>query len=101
MSYHVYVLYSFSVDKFYKVYTNNLEERINRHNSGREISTKFGAPWSLIWTTEKKSASKAMTLERKLKNLSRQRLLIFMNKYDIGLVNQEVFNKIQSHSSSS
>jgi putative endonuclease len=101
MSYHVYVLYSLSVDKFYKGYTNNLEERIYRHNSGREISTKSGAPWSLIWTTEKESASKAIILERKLKNLSRQRLLIFMNKYDTGLVNQEVFNKIQSHSSSS
>jgi len=85
MCYYVYILYSKSLDSFYKGQTNDLSDRIYRHNLKRENATKNGAPWALIWSTSKNSRSDAVVLERKLKNLSRKRLLAFIEKYSEGL----------------
>jgi putative endonuclease len=78
MSYWVYIIYSESTDSYYKGQTDNLTERLIRHSSGWEKSTKYGAPWKLIWSTEKVDRSSALKLEKKLKNLSRIRLIKFI-----------------------
>ena len=85
MSYVVYILYSDSTNVFYKGQTSDMNARLMRHNNGLEKSTKSGSPWILIWVTEKKSRSEAMGLERKLKNLSREKLIEFINKYNDGI----------------
>ena len=51
MKYYVYILYSESADSFYKGQTSNLEERLIRHNEGKEKATKRYALWRLIWST--------------------------------------------------
>ncbi len=79
--YFVYILYSERLAKFYIGQTNNLTERLTRHNSGYEAFTSKGVPWILKWTTEKATRSEAMILEKKLKNLSQKRLSAFINKY--------------------
>ena len=84
--YCVYIIYSESIDKFYKGQTNNVKNRILRHNSGYEEATKPGIPWILVWSTLKNDRSSATVLERKLKNLTRNRLINFMNKYSEGVV---------------
>ncbi|WP_367182411.1 GIY-YIG nuclease family protein, partial [Winogradskyella sp.] len=38
-------------------------------------------PWKLLWYTEKPSRSEALSLEKKLKNLSKDRLIDFIKKY--------------------
>ena len=81
MSYFVYILYSQSSDVYYKGQTEYLSDRIERHNQGREKSTRSGAPWQLIWSIEKPDRKSALELERKLKNLSRKRLMEFIGKY--------------------
>jgi putative endonuclease len=81
MIYWVYILYSESTDTFYKGQTEDLIERIKRHNSGFEKATKLGKPWRLIWCTRKPDRGSAMILEKKLKNLSRNRLITFMEKF--------------------
>ena len=81
MMYTVYILYSQSLDVFYKGQTSNLMARVQRHNKKSEKSTKLGVPWNLIWSTSKVSRSEAIKLERKLKNLSRRRTLDFMLKF--------------------
>ncbi len=81
MSCFVYILYSDSFDKFYIGQTNDVESRVKRHNAGTEKATKPYLPWRLIWFTEKSSRQEAMELEKKLKNLSKSRLLIFIQKY--------------------
>ena len=80
MSCIVYILYSGSSDKYYKGQTTNLEERLFRHNNGYEKSTKGGSPWKLVWYAEKPDRSSAMILEKKLKNLSRKKLVEFIKK---------------------
>ncbi len=79
--FYTYILYSQSLDIFYKGSTNNIEDRILRHNKGLESFTSKGIPWNLLWYTKKSSKSEAYRLEMKLKNLSRERLIRFIKKY--------------------
>ena len=76
-----YILYSKSLDLFYKGSTSNIDNRLSRHNSGLETFTSNGIPWELIWFTSKDSKSEAYKLEMKLKNLNRERLILFIKKY--------------------
>ena len=85
MSYFVYILYSTSTDVYYEGQTSNISERLKRHNAGREVSTKSGIPWKLVWYVEKATRGEALKLERKLKNLSRERTIQFIQKYSIGV----------------
>ena len=72
---HVYILYSGSLKKYYVGQTNNLNERIERHNKGREKYTKTGTPWSLVWKRKCENRSEAMQLERKIKKRGASRFL--------------------------
>ena len=93
--YYCYILYSKAKGCFYKGQTDNLKARVERHNSGMEKSTSDGVPWVLCWAVSKPSRSEAMKLESKLKNLSRKRLLIFMMKYQDGIVGPDELLLVQ------
>jgi putative endonuclease len=82
--YFVYILYSESHNRFYIGQTNDLSNRIFRHNSGFEKSTAPYKPWTLVGSIEKPSRSEAMILEKKLKNLNSKDLNAFINKYIVG-----------------
>ena len=87
--YSVYILYSASTDKFYKGQTSNLTQRLARHNSEEGSYTIKGAPWIIVWSTQKESRSDAVQLELKLKKLNRERLIRFMLKYSQGIASQD------------
>ncbi|EIJ37854.1 putative endonuclease containing a URI domain [Galbibacter orientalis DSM 19592] len=46
----VYAISSLKTNYIYVGMTSNLKERINRHNSGRERTTKFYLPFELIFS---------------------------------------------------
>jgi putative endonuclease len=46
-----------------------------------EAATSRYAPWTLVLMIEKSNRSEAVVLEKKLKNLNRQKLLTFIQKY--------------------
>ena len=77
----VYILYSPKLKQFYKGQSLDVIGRLKRHNAGYHVSTKIGRPWVLVWQIEKPNRSEAVILELKLKNLSVQRLVLFMMKY--------------------
>ncbi|MCB0496261.1 MAG: GIY-YIG nuclease family protein [Cyclobacteriaceae bacterium] len=54
MSYSVYILYSKRLNKFYKGQTQDVHERLNRYNSGYELSTKMGAPCTPLWKIKRR-----------------------------------------------
>jgi putative endonuclease len=85
MCYYVYILYSESIESYYKGQTNDLADRIQRHNHKHEKATQHGAPWTLVWSIKLNTRSEAVILEQKLKNLSKERLRTFMKKYKNGL----------------
>ena len=81
MCYIVYILYSESLDRYYKGQTKDLEDRIHRHNHKQEKATQAGVPWILVWSTTKETRSSTVLLERKLKHLNKERRRKFINKY--------------------
>ena len=62
-----YILESVSTGQLYIGQTNNIEDRLKRHNSGRNKSTKSKAPWILLHQVSFKTRAEAAQLERKLK----------------------------------
>jgi putative endonuclease len=80
-TYTVYILYSESFDKYYIGQTANADSRVALHNAGSVLSTKPYAPWKMVCRLKKETRADAMALEKKLKNLNRQRLVLFIEKY--------------------
>ncbi|MGC9472073.1 MAG: GIY-YIG nuclease family protein [Bacteroidales bacterium] len=89
MGYCVYILYSPSADSFYKGQTADLKDRICRHNHGYEKATLHGRPWKILWTTSKNTKAEAVRLEKKLKNLSRERLIRFIFSHSEGIADPD------------
>jgi putative endonuclease len=59
MPFFVYVLYSSKLEKYYVGSTNDIEDRLYRHNSGQSTFTKTGIPWVLIHTEETSNTSRS------------------------------------------
>ncbi len=62
----VYILEAKESKKYYVGQTKNLEERIKRHNQGKNLSTRAFIPWHLKWWKECQTRSEAVTVEKKL-----------------------------------
>jgi len=95
MKYFVYILFSDSLQKFYIGQTQNLTDRVIRHNKGYEKYTSKGTPWTLVWYTSKESRSDAIILERKLKNLKQLRLVKLMRKYSNEIQNMQIIDMLE------
>jgi len=61
--YTVYVLQSLKDKKTYIGYTNNFNRRLKEHNSGKAKSTKYRAPFKLLFKEEFKSLEEAKKRE--------------------------------------
>ncbi len=75
MDYTVYILYSQKRSRYYVGQTDDIEKRLIRHNNCLVPSTKYGAPWVLIFTAEVNNRSEALILERKIKKRGAERYL--------------------------
>jgi len=80
----VYIIWSAAFDKYYIGQTQNVRARLDRHNKGYEKSTSPYVPWELVWMAAKDTRGDAMTLERKLKNLSKVRIREFIIRHGDG-----------------
>ncbi|NBW36406.1 MAG: GIY-YIG nuclease family protein [Cytophagia bacterium] len=67
MTYHCYILVSDSSGKLYIGQTNDLSDRIRRHNEGYNLATRNRGPWKLLFSIGFQTRAEAVTLERKLK----------------------------------
>ena len=70
MFYYTYMLKSISpgVKKTYVGYTNNLDLRLNKHNSNKGAKSTKGYKWVLIYSKKFKTKNEAMSFEYNLKN---------------------------------
>ena len=75
MDYYTYILRSKTTGKYYCGQTNNLSERMIRHNSGRNKYTKHGIPWEFISSFKFSSRGEAVALESKIKKRGIERYL--------------------------
>ena len=75
MTFFVYVLHSSKLEKYYVGSTNDIEDRLYRHNSGKSAFTKTGIPWVLIHTEETATRAEAVLLEMSIKKRGAKRYL--------------------------
>jgi putative endonuclease len=64
---YVYVLRSYKEKNFYVGYTDNLERRIQEHNTGKVLSTRFRRPYELIYYEACRKQGDALRREKYLK----------------------------------
>jgi len=65
--FYVYVLRNES-GRTYTGHTQDLKERLNRHNTNQEISTKNRGPWLVVYSETLKTRSEAVKREKELKS---------------------------------
>ena len=78
MHFFVYLLITKNKNKYlsYVGYTNNINKRLNLHNTGKGAKFTKGRKWTLIYKKRYKSKSIAMKEEFKLKNDRKMRNLL-------------------------
>ncbi len=93
MAYYTYILYSEKFDHYYYGQTQDLEDRISKHNSGFVKSSARYLPWKLYAYKEFSTRGEAFSMERKLKNCkSRMRMQEFIARQKFAILgNQGVF----------
>ena len=71
----VYVLKSENCQESYVGHTDNLERRLDEHNSGISPHTSKFRPWKMIYTESFESEKEAILREKYLKTRSGRRFL--------------------------
>ena len=81
MYYFTYMIKSISpgIKKTYVGYTNNVENRLEKHNSNKGAKSTKGYKWLLIYCKKFKSKKEAMSFEYKLKKDKNMRKKILEN----------------------
>ncbi|MCD4683955.1 MAG: GIY-YIG nuclease family protein [Bacteroidales bacterium] len=83
MLYFVYILKSEQDKRFYYGQTQDLDKRVEEHNSGKSSYTNKYIPWKLFAYKSFDSRSEAMKYERMLKNLhSKEKVLAFIFRHN-------------------
>ena len=72
MVYFVYILQSLKDHSYYVGSTQDLAERINRHNQGRSKYTKAKRPWKLVYHEKFPDRSSALKREKQIKRQKRK-----------------------------
>ena len=82
MTFYVYMLKSTNVgkSKTYVGYTNNIKQRLIKHNTNRGAKSTKGYTWVVIYKRYFKSKNEAMSYEYRLKNDKRKRLKLLKNE---------------------
>tara|TARA_B100001109_G_C18849059_1_gene468364 strand:+ start:68 stop:334 length:267 start_codon:yes stop_codon:yes gene_type:complete len=76
MVYYVYLIKTLDVylKKSYVGYTNNINQRLKKHNSNLGAKSTKGYKWELVYKKKFFSKRKALSFEYKLKNDRKERL---------------------------
>jgi len=63
----VYILKSLKNGRFYVGQTQDINDRIKRHNSGNVKSTKYYIPWEIVYLENLQTRSEACKREKQIK----------------------------------
>ena len=86
MTYYTYIIESAKTGNWYYGHSDNLERRIEEHNSGSTKSTKGKGPWKLIFKRPFLSRLEANRFELELKKLRNKNYILKEYKdYFIGV----------------
>ena len=82
MTFYFYILFSSQADKYYIGHTNDLSERLRKHNSKHSGFTGKNDDWQIVYSESYDTKPEAYARERQLKkwkNRRRIELLILKN----------------------
>jgi putative endonuclease len=68
MPYYVYIIQSQKDGSYYSGCTQDLSERVERHNQGRSKYTKAKRPWRLVYSERHPDRSRAVKRENEIKS---------------------------------
>lgn len=68
LMYYVYIIQSKKDNSYYKGITEDVEQRLNEHNSGSSKYSSSKKPYKLIWYCAFLSKEKALQFEKYLKH---------------------------------
>lgn len=72
---YVYILQSSKTNNYYVGSTNNIIDRLQKHNSGFVKSTRARGPWELRFCQEYDSLTNARRIEYKIKQLKNKKII--------------------------
>ncbi len=75
MKYFVYIIFSQKLNKFYTGFTQDIDTRVEQHNSGISTFTSKGIPWDLVHVFEVENLQIAKNLEQEIKGRGAKRFL--------------------------
>ena len=64
----IYIIYSIKIDQYYIGQTQNLENRLYRHNNNGSKSTKKANDWKLMYTEDFANRGLALKREKEIKS---------------------------------
>ena len=79
--FYVYILKSLTTEKYYVGQTQNLEERIIRHNTNQSNFTKNKGPWELVYFKQYPTRAEAMNEEARIKSMKSRKYIENLIKY--------------------
>ncbi len=85
--YHLYIIYSESIDQYYTGHSKNLQDRLTRHNEGKSLATKRGVPWELKFSLAFDTRSEAIRSEKWIKSMKSRDVVEEVIKGEIELKN--------------
>ena len=82
MVYYVYLIKTLKgyLNKSYVGYTNDLQKRLNKHNTNLGARSTKGYKWQIVYKKRFYSKNKALSFEYKLKK-DRNKRLILLNDF--------------------
>jgi putative endonuclease len=81
--FYVYIIYSASLNIFYKGFSTDLDKRIDSHNSGKSTYTSKASDWSVVYYKIFETKKEALIEEKRLKKLNKvsiEKLILNFNK---------------------
>ena len=72
MTYFVYILYSPSLDVYYKGFSQNVEKRLEYHLESENKYSSKTKDWMIVYVKEFSSKTEALQEEQRLKKLNRR-----------------------------
>ena len=72
MKYFIYILYSESLDVYYKGFSTDVEKRLEYHLNSQHKFTSQTKDWVIVYKKEFSEKSEALKEENRLKKLNRR-----------------------------
>ncbi|MBD3638618.1 MAG: GIY-YIG nuclease family protein [Crocinitomicaceae bacterium] len=70
-----YILHSEKIDRYYIGHSQNIANRLIKHNNGKVKSTKAGAPWKCVYFESFETRSEAFNREMEIKKKKSKRYI--------------------------